>query len=469
MSINSQIRRLKELNYQTLPTNRERFENPFMLESTAEAVNNWSVDFQKNYGKIEDTTPEDLNLPFYPEGVEPVGSNVSDDDLARLIQSDVYSKADRRLNLTGYAYRKDLSDDKTSVYIGPNRILVGFRGTADSSDWLADFYLGNKAFSDLASNLFGTEKWDDDELPRPGYETYRERIDANDKLIKNLRAKYPSKKIIISGHSYGGSQVKQVLADNPDDNNLVGHSFNSWLDPEFKEDPRETNSNTLGDIVSSITSIFQKNKPVSNIDAKASSKALEAVGKRTGQSLGTGTAKAIIKDRLKANVARAELDAVSEWFDTGLHHSWMVHRFENPEGPEDTLDALEHFDNELGEGYTEAELEDYLNYYRYDSALLAKDELERGTFTNRLLKGSLATLNRFDPALTLLGNVELAKDMFKVVHSADNFRPSVEARKYLIPKQFKKELKRVERRIRQQERYREMEKVLETSDIPYLY
>ena len=147
----------------------------------------------------------------------------------------------------------------------------------------------------------------------------------------------------------------------------------------------------------------------------------------------------------------------------------MVHRFENPEGPEDTLDALEHFDNELGEGYTEAELEDYLNYYRYDSALLAKDELERGTFTNRLLKGSLATLNRFDPALTLLGNVELAKDMFKVVHSADNFRPSVEARKYLIPKQFKKELKRVERRIRQQERYREMEKVLETSDIPYLY
>ena len=193
MSINSQIRRLKESNYQTLPTNRARFESPFLLKSTTEAVNKWS----KAEDPLEDdTTPEDLNLPFNPEGVTAMGSNVSDDDLARILQGDAYTPVDRRLNLTGYAYRKDLSDDKTSVYIGPNRILVGFRGTQDFSDIKADTYLANKAMGDFVDNMFGTKKWDDEDptlKPRWGYTEYKERTEANDKLIKQLRTTSTSK------------------------------------------------------------------------------------------------------------------------------------------------------------------------------------------------------------------------------------------------------------------------------------
>ncbi len=474
MSINNKIRRLKESNYLTLPTNRARFENPFLLKSTTEAVNNWSVDINKSVvgqqpPTMEDATPEDLDLPFNPQGVTAMGSKISDEDLAIIIQSDVYTKADRRLKLTGYAYRGDLSDDKTSVYVGPNRVLVGFRGTATPSDWLADFYLGNRAMGEFVDNLFGTEKWDDEEFPRPGYETYKERELANDKLIKNLRAKYPSKKIIISGHSYGGSQVKQVLADNPDDNNLVGHSFNSWLDPKFKEDPRETNRNTLGDIVSSITSIFQKKKPISDIDVKASSKALEAVGKRVGLGAGKAVVRKAIQDRLKAHVSREWDKRFDTWVESGLENAYMIAKYEYPENPNDTLEALEHFENDLGEGYTQEELQEYFDRYRYDEAKIATAELERGNWTTQLLRGGLSTLDRYDPLLTGIGNLVLAKDLVKVVHSADNFRPSVEARKYLLPKQFEKEIKRVERRKRQQQRFREMEKSLESSDISYIY
>lgn len=469
MSINNQIRRLRESNYQTLPTNRERFENPYMWESVEEAVNEWRY-IDKPPILPPDEPEEDLDPPFNPVGVEPMGSDVSDDDLARILQGDAYTASDRRLKLTGYHYLRDLSNDQTSVYIGPNRILVGFRGTADESDFKADAYLAKKAIGDFVDKYFGTEKYEDEGkgfLPRWGYTEYKERTLANDKLVKQLRRTYPNKRILLAGHSWGGSQVKQVLADNPGDMMLSGHSFNSWLDPKFKEDVREVNKNTIGDVISTLSNIFQKPKgTVTDIDTKASLNAVRDITALGAQSLGQGKVRELFNNRLKQgrdllmrNIKETgEAELLENYGD-----AMAVYNLDNKTNPglvdDEAIDWTEdHISNMLGPDYTEAELEAYMNSYRDEAGLLDYVIWSNNRDIRGLpLRGLSAYLDYGIPALNFVGGMTFGKDVFNLLHTSENFRPSRSARKYLLPDQYKEEKKRSKRRVKQQRRFREYE------------
>ena len=51
----------------------------------------------------------------------------------------------------------------------------------------------------------------------------------------------PYKEVHISGHSLGGSLVKHVLANNPDDTRIVGYGFNAAPDDAFYQRRKDKN------------------------------------------------------------------------------------------------------------------------------------------------------------------------------------------------------------------------------------
>jgi hypothetical protein len=113
-------------------------------------------------------------------------------DLYNLLKSS-YKKNDEAEKIglrQGLLMDKNLSNDKHKVFIDSNNdAKVVFTGTKKKNDYKTDLAL-----------LFGLQK-------------YTNRFQNADKLIKNVRTKYPNTQITSLGDSLGGSLAEHSKAD----------------------------------------------------------------------------------------------------------------------------------------------------------------------------------------------------------------------------------------------------------------
>lgn len=95
---------------------------------------------------------------------------------------------EKQMNKKGYAIDKSLSNDNEQVYYNPKSkdLLVNVSGTHNAKDVGTDVYL---AFG----NLKGTNR-------------YKEA----DKVLQQAKAKYDEKKVVVTGHSLGGSIAQGI-------------------------------------------------------------------------------------------------------------------------------------------------------------------------------------------------------------------------------------------------------------------
>jgi predicted esterase YcpF (UPF0227 family) len=131
------------------------------------------------------------------------GKGLTSKSLQSLLDASYKKKEEAPSQVNGYNYDRDLSTDKTKVYVHPEskHTVVAHRGTNGISDW------GNNAVYALTG--------------RAGYKTTNRYKDAK-KVHEAAEQKYGKENISSIGHSQGGllarmlgSNNKEVIAFNP--------------------------------------------------------------------------------------------------------------------------------------------------------------------------------------------------------------------------------------------------------------
>lgn len=107
--------------------------------------------------------------------------------LAAEISSETYNSPNQRKQKIGnYEYYPELSDAENAVYVGSSTVFVGARGSSTAKDWLV---------SDVA--IAG------------GTEASSARTKSYIEKIKKVKSAFPSKQILLTGHSLGGNLAKE--------------------------------------------------------------------------------------------------------------------------------------------------------------------------------------------------------------------------------------------------------------------
>lgn len=243
-NFNKDVQEVKARNFYIPPVNQPRWSNPFLLDSKNDILNQLlsqkdellklSGRYLKNNTGLKPTPVQKRALnPLQPTGVF---NNLTEPELAGLVQDMAYEKLGERQDIQGYTKIQDIGTDNIVGYrsIDGKRILLGVAGTRATSikDWLTDASLGVGSSIALKSDRFTN-------LQR-AYET--------------VRARNPNAQIVVGGHSLGGAIILELLKNNLNDNKLKGYAFNGWINPEYSGagDPRFQSIRTSGDLIADV-------------------------------------------------------------------------------------------------------------------------------------------------------------------------------------------------------------------------
>jgi len=288
MEQNNRIKKIKELNYTTNPVNLNRWVNPFLELSTNLAYNKILSNNLLNENTLEPVTPVDnINtnnatiqdnnnklINLLPDSdnkniiidynnnpkniinqnnkllVDKLLNNYfqsgrlkntpESENLARHIMQEVYTTPDKRRNIEGFKISKSLSTEEHVVYIGNKgeKVLLGLRGSANVKDFLVDAQIGVKGLVGLPDILSGT---------------LNNRYARDENIYNAIRAKYPKRKIIMSGHSLGNTLGMNLLKNHKNDKNIIFYGYNGWVHPDYNLDKRSYITRQEGDPISFAT------------------------------------------------------------------------------------------------------------------------------------------------------------------------------------------------------------------------
>ena len=180
---NKSIHSIAVKNYYTNPVGEPRFDNPYLLMSQNQVLNQLADKkhlLDKHRPQIQSTSKPKTSVQKIQMTVD------RQEDLARHVMREVYEDPKDRREIDGFRLSTSLSSDEHAVYIGKNNILFGLRGSSVSKDFVADAEIGLK-------NVIGYP----DELSH----TLNNRFARDEAMYNRIRAQYPNKHIIMGGHS----------------------------------------------------------------------------------------------------------------------------------------------------------------------------------------------------------------------------------------------------------------------------
>jgi len=151
---------------------------------------------------------------------------------------EVYESPSDRRDISGFRLSTDLSSDETAVYVGPDTILFGLRGSSVPKDFIADAEVGLK-------NIIG--------YPDSLSETINNRFSRDEDMYNRIRAQFPNKHIIMAGHSLGNTLGMNILKNHQGDRNINFYGYNGWVHPDYNKDNRAYHTRQEGDLVSTFT------------------------------------------------------------------------------------------------------------------------------------------------------------------------------------------------------------------------
>ena len=147
------------------------------------------------------TPPDEINL-LQPENPtefisEPIRADEQDLGYAEFAK-DSYNSIDDRKDIKDYNYLKEDSTDRIATYKNNDNLVFALKGTSPDSP-VGDF-IRNTGISlgSIGSAFSYPTHWD------------------NQSHINKVKEKYKDKKIIVTGHSQGGSYANYLGVDNPD-------------------------------------------------------------------------------------------------------------------------------------------------------------------------------------------------------------------------------------------------------------
>jgi len=229
---NKNIKSIAVKNYYTNPVGEPRFDNPYLLMSQNQVLNQLAI----NKHLLDKHRPQ-IQSPAKPG--PPIQMTVEEEeDLARHVMREVYEDPKDRRDIQGYRLSIGLSSDEHAVYVGKNNILFGLRGSSVPKDFVADAEIGLK-------NVMG--------YPDALSQTLNNRYARDEAMYNKIRAEYPNKHIIMAGHSLGNTLGMNILKNHQDDQNLKFFGYNGWIHPDYNKDRRAYHTRQEGDLVSTFT------------------------------------------------------------------------------------------------------------------------------------------------------------------------------------------------------------------------
>ena len=229
---NKNIKSIAVKNYYTNPVGEPRFDNPYLLMSQNQVLNQLAI----NKHLLDKHRPQ-IQSPAKPG--PPIQMTVEEEeDLARHVMREVYEDPKDRRDIQGYRLSIGLSSDEHAVYVGKNNILFGLRGSSVPKDFVADAEIGLK-------NVMG--------YPDALSQTLNNRYARDEAMYNKIRAEYPNKHIIMAGHSLGNTLGMNILKNHRDDQNLKFFGYNGWIHPDYNKDRRAYHTRQEGDLVSTFT------------------------------------------------------------------------------------------------------------------------------------------------------------------------------------------------------------------------
>jgi hypothetical protein len=230
---NKNIHSIAVKNYYTNPVGEPRFDNPYLLMSQNQVLNQLAI----NKHLLDKHRPQ-IQSPAIPTAPKIQMTVDQEEDLARHVMMEVYEDPKDRREIDGFRLSTSLSSDEHAVYVGKNNILFGLRGSSVPKDFIADAEIGLK-------NVIGYP----DELS----ETLNNRYARDEAMYNRIRAQYPNKHIIMGGHSLGNTLGMNILKNHKDDQNIKFFGYNGWIHPDYNKDRRAFHTRQEGDLVSSFT------------------------------------------------------------------------------------------------------------------------------------------------------------------------------------------------------------------------
>ena len=229
---NKNIKSIAVKNYYTNPVGEPRFDNPYLLMSQNQVLNQLAINkhlLDKHRPQIQSSAKP---VPKIQMTVE------EEEDLARHVMQEVYADPKDRRDIQGYRLSIGLSSDEHAVYVGKNNILFGLRGSSVPKDFVADAEIGLK-------NVMG--------YPDALSQTLNNRYARDEAMYNKIRTEYPNKHIIMAGHSLGNTLGMNILKNHRDDQNLKFFGYNGWIHPDYNKDRRAYHTRQEGDLVSTFT------------------------------------------------------------------------------------------------------------------------------------------------------------------------------------------------------------------------
>jgi hypothetical protein len=227
---NRDIHKIAIKNYHTKAVGLPRFDNPYLLLSRNDVLNQISI----NKHKLRPQTQTDQDQP-----IQTIETSIDDqEDLARHVMQEVYTDPDERRDIQGFTLSNSLSSDETAVYIGRDNILFGLRGSSVPKDFVADAEIGLQNIIDYPDSLS---------------ETINNRFQRDEDMYNRIRAMYPNKHIIMAGHSLGNTLGMNILKNHQNDRNIKFFGYNGWVHPNYNKDIRAFHTRQEGDLVSTFT------------------------------------------------------------------------------------------------------------------------------------------------------------------------------------------------------------------------
>lgn len=167
--------------------------------------------------------------------------NEYDKDLAKHLQSEVYSIPENRRSIQGFKRIRDLGDDEVVVYKSKstyknNEVLWGVRGSANLNDFITDAEILGSKLQPLTTPLMTA------------------RFERANKKYLEIRKRFPNARIIMGGHSLGNAIGLEVLKNHKDPN-MVFYGFNGYRHTDYNgdNDKRYHTIKNEGDAVSWIS------------------------------------------------------------------------------------------------------------------------------------------------------------------------------------------------------------------------
>lgn len=228
---NKNIHSIAVKNYHTKAVGLPRFDNPYLLKSSNEVLN----DLLKNKQLLDRHRPPNQKQD---RTVRPDSLLGDLEDLARHVMREVYEDPGSRRDISGYTIDYSMSTPETVAYVGKDKVLFGLRGSVAPKDYVADAEVGLK-------NIMG--------FPDALSETLINRYKRDDDIYKRIRAKYPNRQIIMGGHSLGNTLGMNILKNHQDDRNIKFFGYNGWIHPDYNKDTRAYHTRQEGDLVSTFT------------------------------------------------------------------------------------------------------------------------------------------------------------------------------------------------------------------------